>query len=119
MCLYSDLINLLRILAVFTDIYAQLTYATQADSLHTGKARITNVVHLTDAETLSLLHDSANTHYRQSTLHQSNLKRLLYVFNIKVNILCFVCAADASLWLDHLICNVVSRKQSSFYVYVA
>ena len=50
---------------------------------------------------------------------QSNSKWLLPVFTIKVNILCFVCTADASLWLDHLNHNVVCRKQPSIHVYVA
>lgn len=50
---------------------------------------------------------------------QSNLKWLLPVFTIKVNILYSVCTADVSLWLDHLNYNVVSRKQTSIHVYVA
>lgn len=70
-------------------------------------------------KTLSLLYNSSHPHCLQKPAHQyrSNLIRL-HVFTIKVDILCFVCAADASLWLDHFNHNVVCRKQLGIHVYV-
>ena len=39
------------------------------------------------------------------------------LFTIKAGFLCVVCRADASLWLDHLYHNAVSRKESTIYLY--
>lgn len=48
---------------------------------------------------------------------KNNFTRRLLGFTIKVNILCFVSMADASLWSDHLNHNVVSRKKPAIHVY--
>lgn len=97
----------------------QLTDIRQTRSWLAGNPCFTRVLYFTDPGTLSLLSDSSHNRCLQSTLHQSNLKWCSGVFTIKVNILCFVCTADASLGLDHLNRNVVCRKQPSIHVYVA
>lgn len=82
----------------------------------TRLVRNTTSVMMGQTPWLTSLYDSSCT---RSPSKQSSLNWLLNVFTIKVNILCFVCAADVSLWLDHLNNNsIVSRKQPSAHVYV-